>query len=386
MKRIHYISPSLLPSRAANSVHVMLQCDALREVGALVTLYAKRTESDSNKLQGILKESYGVDTEHLNLVTYFSRFVRGDTLRIAMMAVLKILFESRSDLVLSRNLYAAFILSVIFKRSLIFETHQLEYGFRKTFQRLIMTRPWVKTVLISEKLVECLVEHHDGIGPLRPIVLHDAAPSGITPLALSLRRDELSAAVGSDLSGWQCIAGYFGHLYEGRGIEIIEAMAARDPSCLFLVYGGNDSDVEKRRMANHLDNLRYVGHVPHPVAKRAMRSVDVLLMPYQREVSIGVAKHDTGRWMSPMKMFEYLATGIPVISSNLPVLREVLNDGENCLLVPPEDATAWSLALDKITGNPRLAAELGQRGHQDYINKYNWTQRAVELLEAAKDL
>jgi glycosyltransferase involved in cell wall biosynthesis len=385
MTRLHYISPSLLPSKSANAVHVMLQCDGLVTAGAQVTLYAKRAVAAEHRLTDQLRHAYGVDARRLDLVTTYSRSNRGDTLRIAAMALRRIVAAPRAERVLSRNLYAAYALAVLARRPLLFETHQLELGVRKHLQRALLRCPWVTTVAISQRLVECLADHL-AIEPRRTVVLHDAAPDDIEPVDPAARRKLLSAAVAQDLSTWQAVAGYFGHLYAGRGIEIIEAMATARPRCLFLVYGGNDSDVERRRAVNLLANLRFMGHVPHPVARRAMTAVDVLLMPYQQSVSIGAGAHDTARWMSPMKMFEYLAAGVPVISSDLPVLREVLRDGGYCLLVPPDRPSDWITALDHLIGNPALAAGLGACAHAEYRASHTWTRRAEALLAAARAL
>lgn len=382
MTRFHYISPSVLPSRAANSVHVALQCEGLARVGAKVVLYAKRSVPEASALSAALEKTYGVQPVGLDVVSYYSAITRADTLRIAAMAVFHIKRGPRPDVILSRNLYAAWYLAVVERRPLMFETHQLEVGARKAMQRAIMTCPWVTTVVISQALLQCLTEHH-GIAPARPLILHDAAPDGFVPIRAALRRSCLTGLVAEAGGSWQAVCGYFGHLYPGRGIEIIEAMAAVRPQVLFLVFGGNDADVTARRAANCCANLVFVGHVPHPLARQAMTAVDVLLMPYQASVSIGVAGHDTARWMSPMKMFEYLASGVPVISSDLPVLREVLRDGGNALLAAPDQPSSWLSALDRLLAAPELCAALGHAGHADYLGHYTWTQRARRLLESA---
>lgn len=384
--QFHYISPSVLPSRAANSVHVALQCEALSRAGAEVTLYAKRNDPEADRLPARLAESYGIDPSGIRLETYYSAGARGDTLRIAAMAAMRVPVGAQA--VLSRNLYAAFHLAVLRRQPLLFETHQLETGFRKTLQRAVMTRPWVTTVAISERLVAFL-RAHQGVAPHRALVLHDAAREGIEALPPAARRPTLASLGALDVSGgqdWRAVCGYFGHLYAGRGIEIIEAMARARPGCLFLVYGGNDAEVNARRAGNTLANLRYLGHVPHPVARRAMGAMDVLLMPYQASVSIGVAGHDTVGWMSPMKMFEYLATGVPVLSSDLPVLREVLRDGENALLAKPDAVDAWLAALDRLLDAPDLARALGDTAHADYRAHHTWRARAERLMAAAADL
>ena len=386
MTQLHYISPSLLPSRSANSVHVMHQCNGFTCAGAKVTLYAKRTVSDASLLPAALVDAYGVDVSGWQLVSFHSHSAFADTLRIGLIAVKHVMSAPPGDWVLTRNLHAAWMLALL-RRPMLFETHQLEHGIRKAMQRYIMTRSWVRTVVISDSLVQCLEEHH-GMRLRNPLVLHDAAPDGIVRLPPTRRRSALAELLGmavSKLESWKAVCGYFGQLYEGRGIEIIEAMAAARPQCLFLVYGGSEAEVAQRSLAA-IPNLRFMGHVPHPVARRVQTAVDVLLMPYQKSVSIGVKGHDTARWMSPMKMFEYLAAGVPVISSDLPVLREVLEDGANALLVAADRPENWLEALDRLVENPALAAAIGERAHQQYRRDHTWTRRAEALMEAVRVL
>jgi hypothetical protein len=287
--------------------------------------------------------------------------------------------------IVSRNLYAAFLFGVLKRRPLVFETHQLERGARKTIQRLVMTRPWITTVVVSKQLREHLERHH-GTAPSRTLVLHDAAPDGIVPLDRAERRNALRTLVPDAAGSWEAICGYFGHLYAGRGTDVIEAAAAQRPRTLFLIYGGNDADVAAHRERNRLANVKFMGHVTHVEARRLMKAFDVLLMPYQSTVSIGVAGHDTASWMSPMKMFEYLATGVPIVASDLPALREVLHHERNALLVGPDRPDEWSAAVDRLASDSGLAAQLGTQAHADYRDTYTWTRRGKALLEAARSL
>lgn len=364
----------------------MHQCNGLAQAGVDITLYAKRPQDDVGKLSEQLQQNYGIDTRNWQLITFQSGTSRADTLRIALMAVRSVLRAPRCEIVLSRNLYAAWLLAIA-RRPLLFETHQLEHGIRKTMQRWVMTRPWVRTIAISDCLVAYLEEHH-ALRLRDPLVLHDAAPAGIVRLPTERRRYALTDLLklpAGDLASWDAVCGYFGQLYAGRGIEIIEAMAAARPNCLFLVFGGSESDVAYRRVKAPV-NLRYLGHVPHPFSQSAQAAVDVLLMPYQRSVSIGIKGHDTARWMSPMKMFEYLASGVPIISSDLPVLREVLINERNALLVTAENTDQWVAALDSLIFNPEYANSIGEVAHRQYQSKHTWLRRADALLAAGHDL
>jgi len=379
--KIHYISPSTLPSRAANAVHVVMQCDALAKAGADVTLFARSATPKEKELLPLLREAFGVSFRGVDLVAFHTEKDRATSLRIALMALFHMkASKDKPDIILSRNLYASYFLGVWGRKPILFETHQLETGWRKYMQRRIMTRPWVTTIVISQKLQECLTEHHS-IAPAHPLVLHDAAPEGEAPIPPAQRRQEL-VRLHPEMEGpWESVCGYFGHLYQGRGIEIIEGMARARPRSLFLVFGGNEEDVIRLRRANQLVNMRYMGHVPHARAQAMMRRVDVLLMPYQAQVSIGAKGHDTARWMSPMKMFEYMAAGVPLISSDLPVLREILTDGETALLAPPDSVENWIAALDSLVNDTQKAERIAQNAYAAFQANHSWGQRAKRIMK-----
>lgn len=383
--KLVYISPSTVPSRAANSVHVVMQCAALIDKASDVVLFVRRAIPKYEDLPDTILTAYGVDLRKARIVSFYSRFQLATNLRIAVHALWDLMRRKWPDALISRNLYASFLIGFVMRRPVLFETHQLEIGFRKLLQRGTMSCPWVTTIVVSNKLKYYLEQHH-GIGPARTLVLHDAAPDGIEPIPRSARRDKLIQTLPGIEGHWESICGYFGHLYPGRGVEVIEEMAKARPHVLFLLFGGNEDDVLIKKKSNRLTNLIYIGHVPHQVAQQAMRSVDVLLMPYQENVSIGVAGHDTARWMSPMKMFEYMASGVPIISSNLPVLREILIDGVNALLVSPNNVTAWNKALDRLLTDKDFANSLSACAHHDYSTQHTWSHRARCLLDAAKEL
>lgn len=83
----------------------------------------------------------------------------------------------------------------------------------------------------------------------------------------------------------------------------------------------------------------------------------------------------------PIKMFEYMAAGLPIISSDFPLWREII-DGVGCgLLVDPEDESAIAGAMQWILDNPEEAAAMGARGRQAVLDTYNWESEAETLLD-----
>ena len=301
-QKLSYVSPSSIPSSSANSIHVVLQCAALLSEGVDVQIFANRSVKNKPALIKAVFDAYGVDLGNADFLTFYSATRRFINIRIALLAILHLAFKRNAPLVLSRNLYFSFFYAVFMGKRMLFETHQVEHGFRKTMQRWIMKKHWVQTIVVSHKLEEILAFEH-GIAPATTIVLHDAAPDGLPSSTKGMKDESLTDLVGITNENWRAVCGYFGQLYEGRGIEIIEEMARARPDVLFLVFGGNRDDIVGRRNANRdLPNIYFGGHVSHSKVQKIMKNVDFLLMPYQKKVSIGVKGHDTGRWMSPMKM------------------------------------------------------------------------------------
>ncbi|HNB53266.1 MAG TPA: glycosyltransferase family 4 protein [Anaerolineales bacterium] len=197
----------------------------------------------------------------------------------------------------------------------------------------------------------------------------------------------------------QFTIGYTGHLYPGRGTDLLLTLAARLPEFHFLLVGGNPEDVENlkaqiRKSANpqtskptnqstdqpinRSPNLTLTGFIPNADLPRYQAACDLLLMPYQRHVAAS-SGGDIAPYLSPMKLFEYLAAGRAILSSDLPVFREVLNP-ENAVLLPPDNADAWVNAIRELHAHPEKRTALGSRARQD-AEKYTWEARAAKMLE-----
>ena len=179
--------------------------------------------------------------------------------------------------------------------------------------------------------------------------------------------------------------GYVGHLYPGRGVELIVELAGRMPDLHFHLVGGAESDLERWRELGVPDNCTLHGFVPPRDLAKFYESFDVLLMPYQRKVGVRSGRSDTAAWMSPMKMFEYLAAGRALVSSDLPVLREVLREGENALLVAPDQVEQWETALRRLQKDPSLRQRLAATGLEDFERNYRWSARASRVLQGIKE-
>jgi glycosyltransferase involved in cell wall biosynthesis len=174
----------------------------------------------------------------------------------------------------------------------------------------------------------------------------------------------------------QFVAGYTGNLYEGRGVGLLLDIATRLPEIYFLIVGGEPQDVKRLRndvKSRGLENIILTGFVPNADLPDYQAACDVLLMPYQTRVAAS-SGGNIAPYLSPMKLFEYLACGRPILSSDLPVLQEVLNQ-ENAVLLPPHEEDAWVEALQGLRADPKRAAKLAAQARRD-AGLYTWGSRA----------
>jgi glycosyltransferase involved in cell wall biosynthesis len=122
-----------------------------------------------------------------------------------------------------------------------------------------------------------------------------------------------------------------------------------------------------------------LGFVDNSNLPERLASADVLLMPYQRRVMVSGGKLDTARWMSPLKMFEYLAMRRAIVASDLDVLREVL-DERVAILAVPDDSSAWIAALNRLAGDIGLRNSLSETA-ASIATHYTWQARIRRMLD-----
>ena len=383
--KTYYISPSTIPSRSANSIHVVNMCEALTQLNHDVTLFVRSETLDSEGCKAAIKDFYGIDSTRIDVVVYQCRMARGAELIIALRALLCFVIDFFSgdapDFIISRNLYGAVLLGLLFRRKVVYETHAPDKGIRKVMQGWLVRSLRTPSIVISAALRKVLALLH-GVPEEMLYVMPDAARAGQGPMSDADRQCQQEILLGAslDVSAYDMIVGYFGQLFPGRGIEIIQGVAAAIPHYAFIVYGGNEKEIKSWRENNTNKNLYFMGHLPPGKVRKAMAMMDVLLMPYQKTVSIGLNGVDTAQWMSPMKLFEYMSVGVPIISSDLPVLREVLTDRFNCLLVVPDDVMIWTEALGQLASSPELASSISGEAYEQFREEYNWGSRAQKII------
>ena len=278
--------------------------------------------------------------------------------------------EGAVDLVYARDPAGAWMAARL-SLPLVFEAHRPPGGrlSRRFHRGLFAAASFRRLVVISAALAERFAAA--GLLPAgeRVVIAHDAAD----PPAADIDDDPPAAGPPR--------LGYVGHLYPGRGVELLAALAARLPDCELHLIGGSPADLARWRGAGAPANLIVHGFVPPAELPARTRGFELLLMPYQREVGVASGRRYEAGWFSPMKLFEYMAAGRAIVSSDLPVLREVLEDGETALLVPPDDLDAWERAVRRLLADPAERERLGRAARAELLARHTWDARTRRVLD-----
>ncbi len=180
--------------------------------------------------------------------------------------------------------------------------------------------------------------------------------------------------------------GYSGHLYEGKGVEILLKLAKTLKKDEHIhVLGGMQNDIiywENEFKEKKLqDKITFHGHHHHNLVDSFLKQMDVLLLPIQDKVSVYSGKGNISKYTSPLKMFEYMASGTPIIASNIPVLKEILNHNENSLIVGFDDIIAWNRSLTRLKNDVELRNKISNNAMNEVKNKYTWEIRAKKIID-----
>jgi len=377
--KIIYISPSLIPSQTANSIHVINQVKAFQVLNYEITLFAARSLFRKNYLNSILSDRYGSSIKRLK--TIFIPFKRFNEPLIAIYAIIFCLFN-KSEYIISRNLYASVILSLIYDGTHIYEVHELFSGYQRLLQKIIFLNKKIKFITISNALSKKIIEENN-ISSEQIKVLHDAAPSNLEIIDNKSKKLLLSQYLLLDmdfLNSFKGICVYSGSLGKGRGVELIQEISMKLNNVLFLLVGGSKKEVEAKLKENKNKNIIFTGFKKYYLSLRIAACADILLMPYQKKVVLGNEKRNVSMTMSPLKMFEYMGLEVPIISSDLPVLREILKNKYNSILVRSDSKESWAREIDNLLLDKNLSMKIAKNAKKQILKDHTWERRAKQII------
>jgi glycosyltransferase involved in cell wall biosynthesis len=407
VSRIVYLSSARLPTEKAHGFQVMKMCEGLASVGHDVELiHPHRLQTDPALAAADPFEYYGVrpafrlrTISNWDVVPLERRMPRA-AFR-ALYAAHQVSWgahgarrasQRKPDLIFTRDASFAYWASRL-GRACAYEAHLPPTSRSARLVRGFSRRAATRAVfaLTSQTAADLRAV---GVPGSKVSVLPDAAD--LDAFAAAPARDEARRLLG--LPARRPIIGYVGRfttlgMEKGVG-DLVRAVA--DPELrrldpLLLCVGGPMDPVRGyEELGESLgvpsSAMRFVDRVPNPEVPTWMAALDVAVMPAPATGGNGgpdglAAGHYEGA-TSPLKLFEYMAAGLPIVAPDLPGVRDVLGDGENGLLVTPRDPGRLAGALTRVLRDAGAARALAE-GARRSAGQHTWERRAERVTEAA---
>lgn len=376
MKKLIYIVNQRIPTEKAYGLQIAKMGEAFADHGVELNLVAPTRK---NQIKHDFFDFYSVKRNFrikklLSPDFYFPGEL--DRVAVAVKSFISALVISaysifrKADFFYSRDELPLYFLS-FFKKNLVFEVHRFS-GKRVWFYERFKKKS-LKLVAISQNLKNELVKF--GFAPDNILAAHDGVD--LKEFDLDIAKEEARDRFG--LPKGKVLLGYVGQLRTmglEKGIELaFEALRDLPEDMALVLVGGEGRDLDFYKSLSKdkglEDRVIFVGPVRHRLVPAYLKSFDLLLMPFPR------TKH-YAFYMSPLKLFEYMASRRPIVASDLPTVREVLNE-ENSVLVRPDDPGAFAKGIKKVLEDRHLADKISRKAFEDVKNR-TWTKRAAKIL------
>jgi glycosyltransferase involved in cell wall biosynthesis len=374
--RLIYISNARLPSEKANTNQSMQQCEAFSALTPVEFWYPRRR----NPLAGNDPFAYYAVSQSFSLVeipsidspalwkVHRTLWFLVQAISFSARGALRLLRLPSTAVVYTRHEYDLWFVPLLkwLRRSLgiFFEDHD---GFLRrdpALRRRLLQR--VDGIIVTSSAHAQLMERW-GISPQALLIAPNAAKLSRFQLAAPERRGD----------GQRTVV-YLGNLYRWKGVYVL-ADAARflpDEYTIYFVGGSPETLAPFRTYVDASgieDRLVIVGHVPPAAVAEQLSRADVVVLPNSRVDRIG------NEFTSPLKLFEYMASGRPIVASDVPAVREILTHGRNAYLVDPDDPAALAEGIRRVCEDGTLGRRLAEHARVD-VAEHTWDMRSEKIM------
>jgi glycosyltransferase involved in cell wall biosynthesis len=256
--------------------------------------------------------------------------------------------------------------AVLASKDVVYEVHDYpehwKFLYRFLFSRvhlIISTNAWKTRELSAEfpAVTERILMERNGVNL-----------SLFSPRTMETSRTQLG------LDQHKTIAVYTGHLYAWKGVDTLLAAAKRMPRVAFYFVGGTAEAVASHTKEwGENQNIHFVGHVPHSLVPVWQSAANVLVLPNTGTQAISI------NYTSPMKLFEYMASGRPIVASNLPSIAEVIGD-DQAYFFTPDDAESLVATIETVLTDTQEAERRAVRA-RERAEYHTWEKRAQRIIQ-----
>ena len=369
--KVLYVGSPALFSGGASPIHMMKMCQAMTRLGISVecVLPGRFSRKKLFDYHGV-SENFGVTA-----IPFTDgpgrQFVHG--LAASLYALRK---RRNYDFVLTRNLIFTWVCAGFFGIPTVYDAHHPPVN--RIAEEMIRFFSRSKNLLGMSFNSEGLRRIYSRleIAPRNSVVAHNGVELEMfdNPRHIPVRQK-------LGISPEKKIVCYCGNTYEGRGMELLLDAAKRFRETEFLVVGGAEHYINPHResaRSRGLGNFTMTGLVPQSEVSSYLLASDILVLPYSSSMTIeGGTK--AGDFTSPLKVFEYMAAGKPIVATEIPSVLEILESGRNSVIVPPDDPREFFDAVSFLIDDPGTGAQISRNALSD-VQQYTWKKRVEKIM------
>ena len=374
MSRILYIANARIPTEKAHGIQIMKMCEAFAAAGNVVTLVIphrfNHIQTDPYTYYGVKKNFEIKKVISFDLIFFGKIGFLVQSFSFAFFAFAYTLFHKR-DVVYTRDYLSAY-LSSFTKQRYLWEVHT---KVENLFIRRVVHRADV-VIAISAGLKRFYKKRFKEVSNI--FVAHDGVD-----LALFSSKKDRNIRNTHDIPQDAFLVGYVGKFRTmgmKKGVEeIISSFGTlhKEASGVHLLLVGIEES-EKEEVENLLScagaepqNYTLVSHIPQEHVVDYLKASDVLVMNYP------FTEH-YAYYMSPLKLFEYMASGVPIVTTDLPSVREVLNE-KSAVFIEPGNEAALVRGIKEIFSDRKQGDALAKEAFR-LVQQYTWNNRARTIL------
>lgn len=357
--KIAYIAETSLTNKSAYTHHVLKMCDSFSKKGdvkLIIPFVDKKLNFEVIKKKFLLKSK-----KNFLIKSILKKKINNFLLRILFgYKTANHLKKNNSDLIITRSLISSFFLSIYEIRHFL-EIHTELKGITKLlliYLNYINSEFIIKVILISKSLSKKFPK----LNKKKIIILHDAID--LKDFKYKRKRNII-----------RCVS-YVGSFHKGKGIELILKLANEFDKIQFNIYGDPLGKIYKRSK-----NVKFFGHIDYNKVPLALSNSDILILP-SADQQFGRAKNlNISNYNSPLKMFDYLASGKVILSSRRDGICEILKHKYNAVIVNKYELKFWVHALRRIILKKYNLVKL-RKNSLKTAKKYTWDKRVESIVNS----
>lgn len=371
--KIYYVTNYRMPTERAHGIQIAKMCEAFIEAGAEVTLVVPRRKTDARSV----REFYGLRVEVPKVTLFsFDWYTKGRILY--RLSAFSFMISSYFYMLRRRHEKETVVYTIdgddwsyaqmpLLPIRYFAEMHGSKP--RTVINRLFFRN--IAGVITINRLIKENLQKLFSLSPDRFIVEHDAVDSAHF---LPIPKHEARKRLG--LSSDAKLILYIGRILEWKGLEILPDAAktlSGEGVTLGIVGGTREQFEQVTKRSDIPENFVFYG-------QRAFADIPLWIAAADAVLMTSTARNDLSyRWTSPMKAFEYMACGVPIIAADAPSMREIVST-DNAFLYKTDDAESFTHEIRAVLENPdearhRAAAALKASA------AYSWSGRAERILK-----